>query len=326
MAEYRRHIRRAEWEQIARKREEAEKNKKKRKYRKRRPTLQRYCEKKPQYAHLLEEWDYEKNEDLAPDKIKAHTQQKVWWKCQKGHSWNTMVMHRTRINGTGCPYCAGHLPVVGETDLAAVNPVLAKEWNYKKNSSLIPQNFTAHARAKVWWKCQKGHEWQATINDRSNGSGCPVCYKMKPRFRSVLSHPVFEKEWNYLKNIGYDPENMTISSSEKVWWICAKGHEWQATIVSRAAGAGCPYCKGKRVIPGETDLTTTHPEIANQWNYNKNTDLTPQQVSAGSGKKVWWICPKGHEWQATVNSRKQGRGCPVCAGKKPARGKNRTEK
>ena len=317
MAEYRRHIRKSEWEKIAKQREEAEANKPKRKYKKRRPTLQKFCEKKPAYAYLLEEWDYEKNGELLPDMVKAHAQQKVWWKCQKGHEWQAMVMHRTRTNGTGCPYCSGRLVIKGVTDLASVIPSLAKEWNYTKNAPLTPQELMPHSRKKVWWICPNGHVWQATVNDRANGRGCPVCYQMKQKYTPVSVHPVLQKEWDYGRNENLDPEKLPVTSPVKVWWKCQRGHEWQTTVVSRYAGSGCPYCKGKRVIPGETDLASTHPEIAMQWNYEKNGDLAPEMVTAGSGKKVWWICAKGHEWQAVVNARKQGRNCPICAGKKP---------
>jgi hypothetical protein len=28
---------------------------------------------------------------------------------------------------------------------------------------------------KVWWICRESHEWQATIKNRIEGSGCPLC-------------------------------------------------------------------------------------------------------------------------------------------------------
>ena len=64
----------------------------------------------------------------------------------------------------------------GYNDLETLNPTLAKEWNYEKNSGLKPEDVMPNSSKKVWWKCQNGHEWQATINNRSNGRGCPKCY------------------------------------------------------------------------------------------------------------------------------------------------------
>jgi hypothetical protein len=65
-------------------------------------------------------------------------------------------------------------------------------------------------------------------------------------------------------------------------------------------------------------LSITHPQIAVQWHPTKNGSLTPAQVTAGSGKKVWWICHKGsdHEWKTDVGSRVNGTKCPYCAGQK----------
>ena len=65
-------------------------------------------------------------------------------------------------------------------------------------------------------------------------------------------------------------------------------------------------------------LVETHPEVAKQWHPTKNGDLTPYDVTAGSGKKVWWKCDKGddHEWETKITNRSQAKGCPVCSGKK----------
>src|SRR5262245_54375057 len=63
-------------------------------------------------------------------------------------------------------------------------------------------------------------------------------------------------------------------------------------------------------------LLITHPKVAAEWNYEKNGKLTPDQVSDGNGRKVWWRCEKDptHEWEAIVSNRAKGNGCPLCAG------------
>lgn len=72
------------------------------------------------------------------------------------------------------------------------------------------------------------------------------------------------------------------------------------------------------------DLATTHPEIAKDWNIEKNGELTADKISFGSGQKVWWKCHKcGHEWQMSINRRSSMNiGCPVCMGRKLVVGKN----
>ena len=84
-----------------------------------------------------------------------------------------------RADKHGCPYCSGHKIEKGFNDLTKTHPLLAKEWNYEKNNGLTPMDVTSNSHKKVWWKCVKGHEWQARIDSRNNGNGCPICRKNK---------------------------------------------------------------------------------------------------------------------------------------------------
>jgi hypothetical protein len=92
------------------------------------------------------------------------------WRCVRGHEWGATVDNRT--TGTGCPFCSGHLPIAGETDLATTQPGLAAEavgWD--------PRAVSAGSHKKVLWRCAAGHEYVAQVSDRAktNGTGCPFC-------------------------------------------------------------------------------------------------------------------------------------------------------
>jgi len=66
-------------------------------------------------------------------------------------------------------------------------------------------------------------------------------------------------------------------------------------------------------VTGVNDLATQFPQVAAQWHPTRNEDLIPDRISGGARQKVWWVCEKGHEWQARVSSRtSKGTGCPVC--------------
>ena len=119
-------------------------------------------------------------------------------------------------------------------------------------------------------------------------------------------------EYNFKKNTEFNLDTLTLGSNKKIWWICSNGHEWESTINNRKNGNSCPYCSNRKVLIGYNDLETTNPEISEEWNYKKNIDFTPKDVTAGSNKKVWWICSKGHEWKATVSHRTKGTRCPIC--------------
>jgi len=262
---------------------------------------------------LAKEWNYEKNGNLRPEYLLANSNKKVWWKCKNGHEWESTVANRN--NGQGCPICASKKVLKRFNDLTTINSKLASEWNYEKNADLKPENFMPNSHKKVWWKCDKGHEWQATIASRNSGHGCPHCAGqkvIKGETDLATLNSELANEWNYEKNGDLKPEDVTANSGKKVWWKCDKGHEWQATIASRNSGNGCPYCSGKKVLVGYNDLATVNPRLETEWNLDKNCDLKPEDVTANSGKKVWWKCSKGHEWQATITDRNAGSGCPIC--------------
>ena len=273
---------------------------------------------------LAKEWNYGKNGMLKPSMFTCNSNEKVWWKCKEGHEWQTMIANRVR-NGTGCPVCAGKQVLTGYNDLDTLNKKLSLEWNYEKNGDLKPTHVTCGSGKKVWWKCNNGHEWQATIASRNRGNGCPICSgkQVLPSYSDLAtSRPDLVKEWNYEKNGDLKPTDVTCGSSKKVWWKCKNGHEWQAKVRDRDNGTGCPICSGREVLSGYNDLATLRPDLVKEWNYEKNGDLLPSQVTCNSNKKVWWKCNKGHEWQATVGNRNNGNGCPICTSKKVLSGYN----
>ena len=56
----------------------------------------------------------------------------------------------------------------------------------------------------------------------------------------------------------------------------------------------------------------------------KNGKIKPSKVVPGSGKKAWWLCEKGHSYDAIIGNRTKpnGTGCPYCVGKKPSETNN----
>ena len=124
------------------------------------------------------------------------------------------------------------------------------------------------------------------------------------------------EEWDWEENSKYNlnPNMLSIKSNKKAFWKCKKGHSWRATIEKRASGRGCPYCSNRKVLKGYNDLATTNKELLNEWDYNKNGELTPETVCAGSTKKAFWICSNcNFSWSTAVRNRTQKRtGCPEC--------------
>ena len=149
-------------------------------------------------------------------------------------------------------------------DYFVSNTDLRREWDSDKNE-LLPDAMSPYARTKVWWRCEKGHEWLASPNSRiSMGRGCPYCVNqavVSGENDIVTVAPHMAKLWHPTKNGELTPSEVTPGSSKLLWWQCERGHEWQARAYSLKAGCACPYCSGRRPIAGETDLATVHPHV-----------------------------------------------------------------
>lgn len=189
------------------------------------------------------------------------------------------------------------------------------QWHPTKNAPLTPQDVAEHSNKIVWWKCAEGHEWQASVSHRSRGRGCPVCsgHQVLVGYNDLVTvNPKLASEWHPTKNKNLTPMDVTRGCDKKVWWQCEKGHEWEAVISTRTTGNNCPYCANQKVLKGYNDLATLNPKLALEWHPVKNGELTPSDVMSGSNKKAWWICEKGHEWEAVISSRNGGCGCKEC--------------
>ena len=185
--------------------------------------------------------------------------------------------------------------------LSETHPALAAE--------LIDGDATKLTRgthAVFTWRCQLGHQWQAAVNTRVSGRGCPYCSNtkvlagfndLKTKFPELASEA---KDW--------DPSTVLSQSNKSMRWECSFGHAWDARIQSRFLGRGCPYCSGSKVLQGFNDLATTHPQLAKEL-----TNGDPRTITKGSGRKFSWRCDVGHSWKATVHDRTSGYGCPSCS-------------
>ena len=205
------------------------------------------------------------------------------------------------------------------------NPNLIKEWHFEKNDELgfYPDKITCGSNKKVWWKCSKcNYEWQATPNNRSHGTNCPVCANrvvVKGKNDLATTYPEIAKRWHPILN-KLKASEITAHSNKKVYWTCEKDkRHYFLTRVDHMVEAklACPVCVNQSIIIGVNDLATTHPKLINDWDFEKNDELglDPKKLTYGSNKKVWWKCEKGHSWKAAISSRagQQGCGCPECA-------------
>lgn len=265
-------------------------------------------------ALLLDEWHGFLNGDIDPLTVTPFSNKSRWWSCPAhGHDYEAVVAKRSR--GDGCPYCSGRKVLAGFNDLATRRPEIAAVWDYERNGRITPEQVTEWSNQKFWWICDKGHSWEMKVSRRSRGLGCSIC-----------SGHVVLAGYNDLAFVAPEvaasldqsrtdltPEVIFARSRKLYPWICPLGHTWEASAKNRVVnGSNCPDCSGNRVLVGFNDFATIVPHLVHQWHPTRNGDLTPQDFTWGSRKKVWWLCEEGHEWKAAIAMRRT-RGCKKCA-------------
>ncbi|BFL47550.1 zinc-ribbon domain-containing protein [Lactonifactor longoviformis] len=144
-------------------------------------------------------------------------------------------------------------------------------------------------------------------------------YHERKKRSLAVRYPQLAREWSQQNK--EDPDTVPAGSGKKVWWKCPDcKREYEASVINRTQhGSGCSYCSNYKVCDSNS-LAARRPEIAGEWNYEKNGSLTPEQVLPGTEKNVWWRCARGHEWPAMIYSRTGPRksGCPYCSHRKTA--------
>ena len=163
--------------------------------------------------------------------------------------------------------------------LQTLNPELVKQWHPTKNGALTPMNVTQFSGRKVWWICDKKHEWRADIHHRAHGTGCPYCSGNAVCQDNCLQtkNPKLSKQWHSKKNGRLTPKDITPGSNKKVWWICENEHEWQAIVNNRVKGTKCPICSKRRA----TELyirDAMKAQLSAERLSAKNGYLTPEDI------------------------------------------------
>ena len=271
--------------------------------------------------NLEEIWDKDSN-TIDPSKINRGSYSKAFWKCKTcGRTWVKSV--RQTVMHPKCPYCSGRkLAPDGGNSLANAHPEVVDEWNIIRNGCdphEIPKNQLMYNN--VWWKCKTcGKSWKKQLRYYIDyGSSCPYCNGkiLAPGMNDLKTlHPEAASAWDNDRNDGLSPSGVLPSDPREVYWKCKNGHSWTDAIVNEVNGgytAGCPYCKNKKLLVGFNDLATVRPDLASEWDRDKNA-LTPEDVMVNSREQIWWKCAKGHEWKCSVTARayEHSGGCAKC--------------
>jgi rubrerythrin len=224
-----------------------------------------------------------------------------------------------------CRLCGRWLKMVGGSHLLAAHGITTTE--YREMFRMPVGQSTAAAatsqikRQTMLRQIAEGERVQPIqrANDR------PIA-----RWRSLATRrPDLLQEWDAQANDGLDPFAIGPHAQVKVWWRCAQcAHRWQQSPKARSQGRGCPKCakqrsiaatiaRNSRPVSRERLLIVRSPQVADEWDLERNASVDLRAVAAGSDQKVWWRCRDcGHSWAAAVCDRTRAthpHGCPRCA-------------
>lgn len=203
-----------------------------------------------------------KNDGKNASDIFAYSGKEIWWifpyddpETGKHFDFEWQASPATRVKTPGCPFLSNQRRWIGFNDFKTKYPDIAAQWNYELNEK-GPEYYMPNSREEVWWiyhyeNPKTGEhfdfEWQARITNRvQDNGGCPalssnIVYEGYNDLATL--RPDLATEWDWKKN-KVEPNEVTLYSNKKRWWICPKcGKSWFAAPAKRAHGQECSCVK-----------------------------------------------------------------------------------
>lgn len=217
-------------------------------------------------SQTLEQFNPELADQLVDQSLRSiarGSDKKVQWRCpvDSRHVWWASPMNRTNSkNPTGCSVCNGKTVIPGVNDVATTHPKAAALMVDKKLRKKLTGS--SNKRVEFWCGNPKHDHWTAPLsNVARQGTRCPQCSGRRPvsgKSDLATTHPKLAAELVDQSLAA----TLKPGSNTFVLWQCPvdSNHTWKATPYSRTAKkTGCPYCSGRKIVPGANDLATTHP-------------------------------------------------------------------
>jgi hypothetical protein len=222
--------------------------------------------------------------------------------CPEGHVSRRRPGQGSRHGqyASSCSVCSGYKVAAGYNSLADTMPWLLTEWDHDVTSGHTPWTVRPYSSETGHWICPNNHRYPATFVNRAlHRTGCIYC-----RGGAVLpgqndmarTHPELARMWDPEAGNSKTPQEFKASNQKlRIGWRCRRGHRFTRTPFNLVRSNGhCGPCQS---------LAVRQPDVAAQWNYERNGSLTPEDVAPSSTKTVWWRCPEGHEFPQMVVSR-----------------------
>ncbi len=307
-----------------------------------------FCWQKCFASHgKAEFWNYEKNGEILPCHVSLNSHTKFWFKCGKcNHAFQSSLTQVSTKN-TWCPYCANQkrceLETIENCSLCFkkcfASHDKSKFWNLEKNNGIKALEISTSSDKKYWFRCDTcEHDFDMNIYDVVyKNLWCPFCSNRRrcdvnkitdcsSCYSKCFSSHEKAKFWNYEKNNGIKPLEVSLNSNKKFWFTCSIcKHDFDSNLGNIVNGNWCPYCANTKrcdeVLIVNCSFCWSHSFASNEkakfWNYEKNNPLKPINLALNSPKKFHFICNLCHkDFQASLNNISNRKSwCPHCKNK-----------
>ncbi|GMK40566.1 hypothetical protein PCCS19_36220 [Paenibacillus sp. CCS19] len=214
---------------------------------------------------------------------------KFIWKCAKGHIWEAIAIPIMSRN-VWCPICARERAGISRRfTIEDAQNIAAIRGGYCLSDSYI------NCKSQLLWKCTEGHEWVSTFDNISSGSWCKACAGLEGNTIEDAQKLAEQRNGKCLSSV-------LKNSKEKLAWVCAEGHRWDASYGNIHKGTWCPTCAG-------TVKNTLHDA---QLMARSRGGRCLSDTYVNAHEKLKWECANGHIFEKNYNNVQQGNWCSQC--------------
>jgi len=270
------------------------------------------------YPDIVAEWHSIKNGKRKPENFTNKSGVKVWWKCSKGHSpWKTAISHR--VNGTNCPDCSGLSSKPELIILSELREIFDFEITYRhmvhgKEADIFICDYNTAIEYDGYYFHKDRVNQDKEKNIRFNNNNINLIRLRHDGLPRLSLHDIFVPS-DELKKTDIDKLiQLLLKNLNQEDKLKAKLYLSQPNLIGQKT-----FNLYLSHLPGpieEKSLQYRFPNIAKEWDFNRNSPLKPTDFTAFSHHIVWWKCAKGHpSWPSIIanRTRRRGGGCPFCS-------------
>ncbi len=264
-------------------------------------------------------WDADRNFPKRPGDFSPHSNERVWWTCERGHFWETTIDKRAR--GQGCPRCTSKSSAPEIRIFCELRPFFPDVRHRHRLDGLrlevdvyVPSIALVIQYDSVYFHARRV-DADARMSQDVLDAGHRLIRLRDGRLPDVpgtlrrREEPIFPFKTMAVTTRGI-LDRCTVASD-----LAARLESYLADGTFAQETAFLSALSDLPRPPQGTSVAERRPDLVAEWDREANGALTLDLVSHASAVSVWWRCPaRGHSYPALPFNRTRGSGCPYCAG------------